>query len=86
MYMTCSAYLRTQARSHLRRRIEMPLVADDGSFTDARSHLEEVFAATARGRTVTVQRDGQLSAVMPMDRLHAYFSNCIAACSCHSGR
>ena len=64
----------------------MPFVADYRTFTDARSHLKEVFDATARGRTVTVQRDGQLSAVMPVDRLRTYFSNCIAARSRHSGR
>ena len=56
----------------------MPLVADYKSFTDARSHLKEVFDATARGRTVTVQRDGQLSAVMPVDRLRTYFSRTVS--------
>ena len=56
----------------------MPLVADYRTFTDARSHLKEVFDATARGRTVTVQRDGQLSAVMPVDRLRTYFSRTVS--------
>lgn len=54
-------------------KIEMSLVADYGTFTEARSHLKDVFDATARGRTVTVRRDGQLSAVMPVERLRAYF-------------
>jgi len=50
----------------------MSLTADYGSFTEVRSHLKDVLDATARGRTVTVRRDGQLSAVMPVERIRAH--------------
>ncbi|TFC11411.1 MULTISPECIES: prevent-host-death protein [unclassified Cryobacterium] len=56
----------------------MSLVADYGSFTVTRTHLKDVFDATARGRTVTVQRDGELSAVMPVDRLRSYFFRAVS--------
>lgn len=51
----------------------MSLTADYGSFTEARSHLKEVLDATARGRTVTVRRDDQISAVMPVELIRAHF-------------
>ncbi|KQP01410.1 hypothetical protein [Leifsonia sp. Leaf264] len=51
----------------------MSLVADYGSFTDARNHLKDVLDATARGRTVTVRRDEQLTAVLPAEKLRTFF-------------
>lgn len=51
----------------------MSLVADYGSFTATRTHLKDVFDANARGRTVTVQRDGEVSVVLPVERLRSYF-------------
>ena len=50
----------------------MSLAVDYGSFTEVRTHLKEVLDATARGRTVTVRRDDQLSAVMPVERIRTH--------------
>ena len=50
----------------------MSLAADYGSFSEVRSHLKEVLDATARGHTVTLLRDGQLSAVMPVERIRSH--------------
>ena len=71
MYMTYATYV--LAGSPPQGRLEMSIVADYGTFTEARTHLKDVFDANARGRTVTMQREGQLSAVMPAERLRAYF-------------
>lgn len=56
----------------------MSLVADFASFTEARAHLKEVLDATAQGRTVTVQRGGQLSVVVPVDRLRAHLFRAVS--------
>lgn len=50
----------------------MSLTADYGSYTDARTHLKEVLDATAHGRTVTVRRDEQVSAVVPAEKLREF--------------
>ncbi|MDF1488841.1 hypothetical protein [Tessaracoccus caeni] len=52
--------------------MNMPLVADYPTYSRARAHLKDVLDATARGRTVTLARDGELSAVMPVHRLRDY--------------
>jgi hypothetical protein len=51
----------------------MSIVADYPTFTDARTHLKDVLDSNARGITVTVGRDEQVSAVVPADRLREYF-------------
>jgi antitoxin (DNA-binding transcriptional repressor) of toxin-antitoxin stability system len=51
----------------------MPITADYPTYSGARAHFRELLDATAAGRTVTVARDGQLSAVLPVDRLRGYF-------------
>lgn len=51
----------------------MPITADFDSFTAARTHLKQAFDANAHGRTVTLRRDDQLSAMLPVERLRAYF-------------
>lgn len=51
----------------------MSIVADYPTFSRARTHLKDVLDANARGVTVTVARDGALSAVVPLDRLREYF-------------
>ncbi|PWC08116.1 prevent-host-death protein [Mycetocola zhujimingii] len=56
----------------------MSLVADYGTFTAARTHLKEVFDANAEGRTVTVRRDGQVSAVVPADKLQALLARTVS--------
>lgn len=51
----------------------MSMVVDYPTFTDARTHLKDVLDSNARGITVTVGRDEQVSAVVPADRLRDYF-------------
>ncbi len=51
----------------------MSLVADYPTYSRAREHLKDVLDAAARGRTVTLARDGELSAVVSVDRLRDYF-------------
>lgn len=51
----------------------MAITADYPTYSRAREHLKDVLDATARGRTVTLARDGELSAVMPVPRLRDYF-------------
>lgn len=50
----------------------MPIVADYPTFSGARTHLKDVLDANAQGRTVTLGRDGALSAVVPLERLRDY--------------
>lgn len=61
-----------------KNKVKMSIVADYGSFTDTRTHLKDVFDATSRGRIVTVGRDGELSAVVPVDRLRSYFFGAVS--------
>lgn len=51
----------------------MAIVVDYPSYSRARDHLKEVLDATASGRTVTVARDGEVSAVVPAERLRDFF-------------
>lgn len=51
----------------------MSIVVDYPTFTDARTHLKDVLDSNARGITVTVGRDDQVSAVVPANRLREYF-------------
>jgi antitoxin (DNA-binding transcriptional repressor) of toxin-antitoxin stability system len=51
----------------------VPITADYPTYSGARQHFKAVLDATASGRTVTVARDGEYSAVMPVDRLRDYF-------------
>lgn len=46
---------------------------DYPSFTSARTHFKDVLDATEQGRSVTVARDGQVSVVVPADRLRGFF-------------
>lgn len=56
----------------------MSIAVDYPSFTRTREHLKDVLDATAQGRTVTVARDGELSAVVPLDRLRDYFFHTVS--------
>lgn len=56
----------------------MTIAVDYPTYSSARAHLRDVLDATARGRTVTLARDGELSAVMPVDRLRAYFFHTVS--------
>lgn len=56
----------------------MSIAVDFPTFSGARAHLKEVFDANAQGRTVTVARDGAVSAVVPLDRLRDYFSRTVS--------
>ena len=51
----------------------MSIAVDYPTFTDARTHLKDVLDSNARGITVTVRRDEQVSAVVPANRLRDYF-------------
>lgn len=51
----------------------MPIAADYPSYSRAREHLKDMLDATATGRTVTIARDGAISAMLPVDPLRAYF-------------
>ncbi|MEV8267374.1 hypothetical protein [Microbacterium sp. NPDC076911] len=51
----------------------MSIVVDYPTFTNARAHLKDVLDSNARGITVTVGRDEQVSAVVPAERLREYF-------------
>ena len=57
----------------------MSLVADYGSYTDARTHLKDVLDATAQGRTVTVRRDEQIAAVVPAEKLRQFLFHTVSA-------
>lgn len=56
----------------------MSMAVDYPTFTDARTHLKDVLDSNARGITVTVGRDEQVSAVVPANRLRDYFFRTIA--------
>ncbi len=56
----------------------MSLVADYGSYTETRTHLKDVLDATAQGRTVTVRRDDQVTAVMPAEKLRQFFFHAVS--------
>lgn len=56
----------------------MSLAADYPTYSHAREHLKEVLDATARGRMVTLARNGELSAVVPVDRLRTYLFHTVA--------
>ena len=56
----------------------MSLTVDYPTYSNAREHLKDVLDATARGRTVTVARDGELSVVVPVDRLRDYLYRTVA--------
>lgn len=51
----------------------MTVAADYPTFAGTREHLKEVLDATAQGRTVTVGRGKEVSAVMPLDKVRDYF-------------
>ncbi|WP_207205442.1 ribbon-helix-helix domain-containing protein [Microbacterium protaetiae] len=48
-------------------------VVDYPSYTNARTHFKDVLDATDRGQTVTVAREGRVSAVVPAERLREFF-------------
>lgn len=56
----------------------MPIAADFNSFTSARDHLKQVFDANAQGRTVTLRRNDQVSAMLPAERLRSYFFSTVS--------
>jgi antitoxin (DNA-binding transcriptional repressor) of toxin-antitoxin stability system len=51
----------------------MAHVIDYPTFSSVRAHLKEVLDATGRGRTVTVARDGVVTAALSAERLREYF-------------
>lgn len=56
----------------------MPLVPDYGTFTEVRAHLRELLDATARGQTVTMQRGGLVSVVMPAELLRTHLFRAVS--------
>lgn len=57
----------------------MSLSVDYPSYSAARSHFKELLDATAAGRSVTVERDGHLAALVPADRLREHLAATTAA-------
>ncbi|SEB56043.1 Antitoxin of toxin-antitoxin, RelE / RelB, TA system [Paramicrobacterium humi] len=57
----------------------MSLVADYPNYTQARTHLKDVFDDAKRGRTVTLQRDNDVVAVTAVDRLRDYFARTVSS-------
>jgi antitoxin (DNA-binding transcriptional repressor) of toxin-antitoxin stability system len=55
------------------------VVADYATVSEAREHLKDVLDAAQSGRTVTVARGGELSAIVALDRLRDYFSTSTSA-------
>ena len=51
----------------------MSIIADYPSFSSARENLKEVLDATEHGISVSVSRQGNVSVVLPLDRLRDYF-------------
>lgn len=51
----------------------MSIIADYPSFSSARENLKEVLDATEHGVSVSVARQGNVSVVLPLDRLRDYF-------------
>ncbi|WP_458040842.1 MULTISPECIES: hypothetical protein [Bacteria] len=56
----------------------MSIAVDYPTFTQARIHLKDVLDSNARGITVTVRRDEQVSAVVPANRLREHFFSTVA--------
>lgn len=56
----------------------MTPTVDYPSYTLARMHFKDLLDATALGRSVTVLRDGQMSVMLPADRLREFFFHSIA--------
>ena len=57
----------------------MSIVADYPSFSSARENLKEVLDATEHGVSVSVARQGNVSVVLPLDRLRDYFFRTVSA-------
>lgn len=57
----------------------MSIAVDYPSYSEARGHFKELLDAAASGRTVTVARDGQLAAVVPVERLREHLLGTISA-------
>ncbi len=53
-------------------------VVDYPSYSSARAHFKDVLDATERGLSVTVARDGQVSVVLPAERLRAFFFRAVS--------
>ncbi|WFR68414.1 hypothetical protein P9139_09675 [Curtobacterium flaccumfaciens] len=51
----------------------VPIAADYPTYSRAREHFKDMLDATATGRTVTIARDGAVSAMLPVDPLRSYF-------------
>jgi antitoxin (DNA-binding transcriptional repressor) of toxin-antitoxin stability system len=51
----------------------MTIIVDYPSFSSARENLKEVLDATEHGVSVSVARQGNVSVVMPLDRVRDYF-------------
>lgn len=51
----------------------MSIIADYPSFSSARENLKEILDATEHGVSVSVSRQGNVSVVLPLDRLRDYF-------------
>ncbi|WIB78460.1 hypothetical protein DEJ28_04980 [Curtobacterium sp. MCPF17_002] len=51
----------------------VPIAADYPTYSRAREHFKDMLDANATGRTVTVARDGAVSAMLPVDPLRRYF-------------
>ncbi|RLP76460.1 type II toxin-antitoxin system prevent-host-death family antitoxin [Mycetocola tolaasinivorans] len=50
----------------------MSIAADYPTVSQARAHLKDVLDSVENGHTVTVSRDGFISAVLPAERLREY--------------
>lgn len=51
---------------------------DYPSYSSARTHFKDVLDATERGVSVTVAREGQVSVVLPAERLRAFFFRAVS--------
>lgn len=51
---------------------------DYSTFTDARTHLKDVYDAAARGATVRLGRDGEQFALARQDLLRAHFAKTVS--------
>ncbi|MBY6061007.1 type II toxin-antitoxin system prevent-host-death family antitoxin [Microbacterium esteraromaticum] len=58
--------------------MSQPSVIDYPSYSSARTHFKDVLDATERGRSVTVAREGQVSVVMPADKLRSFFFRAVS--------
>ncbi|MBX3312632.1 MAG: hypothetical protein KF916_07095 [Microbacteriaceae bacterium] len=57
----------------------MVFLADYQTFTQARENLKSVLDAAGKGRTVTIARDGEVSAVLSANKLREYLATTIRA-------